>query len=189
MRSTTIVHKPLTTTVVFALCGLALLALAGCSSTVARKEPGTRVFPEVTGSSLDGKKVMLPHDLKGSPAILLVGYVQETQFDLDRWILGLKQLGTTVRILEIPTIVGVLPKAASNFIDSGMRSGIPKEDWPIVVTVYGDAQKIVDITGNENPRNGRIFLLDKDGIIRWFFDRGYSADRVIELNSRSKDLS
>jgi hypothetical protein len=69
-----------------------------------------------------------------------------------------------------------------------MRRGIPQEDWPAVVTVYSDADKIISMTGNESPRNARVILLDKDGTIRWFFDRGYSADRVLELSKKAATL-
>ena len=162
--------------------------VTGCSSTVARKDPGSRPFPDVRGTSLDGADMRLPAALRGAPAVLLVGYVQESQFDIDRWILGLKQLESSVKILEVPTIAGSLPKMASSFIDSGMRRGIPKEDWAAVVTVYNDAPKIVELTGNEDPRNARVFLIDKEGQIRWFFDRGYSADRVLELHTLSKTI-
>lgn len=172
------------------VCALALtiLSLSGCSTSVPRKEPGAQAFPAVHGTSLEGKPIALPQDLQGAPAILLIGYVQEAQFDIDRWILGLKQLGCSVRLLEVPTIAGMMPGLASNFIDSGMRRGIPKEDWPSVVTIYNDAEKILSLTGNENPRNTRVFLLDKQGTIRWFFDRGYSADQVITLHDRAKEL-
>lgn len=168
---------------------IALLPLlGGCSTAVPRNEPGDRILPRVEGTSLDGKAVVLPDDLKGAPAILLVGYVQESQFDIDRWILGLKQTQSTVKLLEVPTIRGALTRLASNFIDSGMRRGIPQEDWPAVVTVYRDAEKIVSLTGNQNPRNARVLLLDKDGTIRWFSDRGYSADQVLELSRKAAEL-
>ena len=162
--------------------------LGGCTSTAPRKEPGASILPRLQGTSLDGKAVVLPDDLKGAPAILLVGYVQESQFDIDRWILGLKQTQSTVKVLEVPAISGALPRLAANFIDSGMRRGIPQEDWPAVVTVYSDADKIISMTGNESPRNARVMLLDKDGTIRWFFDRGYSADRVLELSKKAAAL-
>ena len=106
-----------------------------CSSSIPRKEPASVRFPEVHAESLAGEKVSLPADLAGAPAILLVGYAQNAQFDIDRWILGLKQLGSKTKILELPTIKGMLPGMASTFINQGMKRGIPSEDWSSVVTV------------------------------------------------------
>lgn len=164
------------------------LAAGGCSSTIARKDPGMGAFPEVRGTALNGTEFKIPADLAGKPAILLIGYVQRSQFDIDRWILGLKQLDNKTRLLELPTIKGILPGMASSFIDSGMRRGIPEEDWGAVVTIYSDSDQIVRLTGNENPNNARVFLLDGKGNIKWFFDRGYSADKVMELHKLSLEL-
>ncbi|MCU0725667.1 MAG: hypothetical protein MUE73_07750 [Planctomycetes bacterium] len=160
-----------------------VLALTGaCASTIPNRDPTGEVFPTVVGESLAGEEVRLPEALAGRKAVLLVGYVMETQFDLDRWLLGLAERQVPAQILEVPTIKGLLPGLFAGAIDSGMRSGIPSEDWPSVVTVYGDAGRIVELTGNETPRNGRVFLLDERGRILWFHDRGYSARLILEVD-------
>jgi len=134
--------------------------------------------------------VELPTDVLGKPSILMVGYVQNTQFDLDRWTLGLVQAGAKVRILEVPAIPAGFPSTfLRSTIDNGMRAGIPSEDWGGVVTLYGsDAAKVAKFTGTQNPRNGRMLLLDKDGVVRWFWDQGYSAKRVLELIRNAEEL-
>lgn len=162
----------------------ALSSLVGCGSTVENRDPVGLVFPSVRGESLEGDSMRLPQDLSGEPALLLVGYVQNAQFDLDRWLLGLAQGEVNVRILEVPTIKGLVPGLIAGTIDEGMRSGIPKEDWGSVVTVYSDAASIVDFTGNEKPNNGRVLLLDPDGKVIWFHDRGYSARLIVELKEK-----
>lgn len=165
-----------------------LFSLLACSSSIPRKTPGIQNFPDIKAESLSGDSVSLPDDLKGAPAIILVGYAQNAQFDIDRWILGLKQLGSSIKLLELPTIKGIMPGMVASLITNGMKRGIPNEDWSSVVTVFSDAEKLVDITGNENPNNARIFLLDSNGKIIWFYDRGYSADRVTELFEIAKKL-
>lgn len=161
---------------------LALIAgaLASCSSTVKNRNPVGQVFPSVTGESLSGEKVSLPPSIGST--ILLIGYVQKAQFDADRWIYGLLQAGIAARIIELPTIPGIFPNVISGSIDSGMKSGIPSEDWASVVTLYGSgAGTVVEFTGNETPRNIRVVLLDSAGRVRWFHDRGFSAGKLIEL--------
>lgn len=170
------------------LLGCILLLLA-CSSPIPNRDPVGQAFPRVQGKSLEGEAMTLPDDLAGAPAILLVGYVQDTQFDLDRWLLGLLDSGTPVRILEVPTIPGLVPGLFSDSIDSGMREGIPSEDWSLVVTVYGDGDAIVELTGNTSPRNTRVLLVDGDGIVRWFHDRGYSARVMLELDEEARALA
>jgi len=175
-----------------ALIGSALIVtlLGSCRSNTPNRDPSGELFPSVVGASLEGEEVRLPQAVAGRPAILLAGYVQKAQFDADRWLYGLLQAEIPVRIYEIPTIPGLFPRVLSGTIDSGMRSGIPSEDWASVVTIYGaDAKKIVALTGNEKPRNIRVLLLDAGGRVRWFHDRGFSAGKLLELEQRAATLA
>ena len=166
-----------------------VLSINGCQTVWKNRNPVGEPFPKVTGESLNEVPVALPGAYLGSPLLLLVGYVQETQFDLDRWTIGLVQMEFSDRIVEVPTIPGAIPSLFSSVIDNGMRGGIPREDWASVVTLYGSAAKpVVEFTGNEKPNNGRIILIDKNGIVRWFWDQGFSATRLLELIKAAEAL-
>lgn len=167
---------------------LAGLVLVGCQSTFTRRSPVGERLASVDGQSLAGKQVRLPQDVVGEPTLLLVGYVQRAQFDIDRWLLGLTDGRVEVRVYEVPTIAGWLPGLFSSAIDNGMRRGIPEEDWAAVVTVYDGADRVVAQTGNENPSNGRILLLDRGGRIVWFWDRGYSVSALQSLREKLASL-
>lgn len=169
---------------------LTLLALAGfgatlsCSSPIPNRNPVGDSFPSVVGESLEKKEVRFPEAVAGEVAVLLVGYKQNTQFDIDRWLLGLLQAGVEARIYELPTIPALVPTMISGWIDDGMRSGIPQEDWGVVVTFYGDAaDPIAALTGTENGRNARVLVLNQQGQVVWFADQGYSARLALELNA------
>lgn len=138
------------------------------------------------GESLDGTPVSIPNDLKGQPTLLLFGYVHKSQFDIDRWLIGLDMTKTDVDIYEIPAIKGFIPGLFSQVFDDAMREGIPKELWRDVVTVYDDGDKVQRYTGNLNPKNARVMLLDKGGKVLHFYDRGFS---VAALNDVRKVLS
>lgn len=174
----------------FVACGLGVLLLLvpmSCRSTVANRDPIGERLPTVAGENLAGEAQTLPLE---EPTILLVGYVQDAQFDADRWLIGLLQAPPAGRILEVPTVAGLFPRMISGTIDSGMRSGIPSEDWESVVTIYGpDADRIVELTGNETPRNIRVLLLDAEGTVRWFHDRGFSAAKLLELGEAALQLA
>ncbi|MFT5288252.1 MAG: hypothetical protein ACI8X5_004031 [Planctomycetota bacterium] len=175
-----------------ALAGIAVaitVMFTSCSSTIPRRDPMGQIFPSVEGESLEGESVRLPTDMLGKPALLLIGYRQNTQFDLDRWILGLMQVQTPIRIFEVPTIPGLVPGMIAGTIDNGMRSGIPMEDWAIVVTLYGkNARGVAEWTGTEDGLNGRIVLLDAEGRAVWFHDRGYSATHLLDLDRVIREL-
>jgi hypothetical protein len=168
----------------------ALAGLNGCSSSIANRDPVGEAFPSVTGESLEKVETRLPESLAGKPAVLLIGYTQKTQFDIDRWLMGLLQAGIGIggedgidaHLLEVPTIPGLLPTMASGWIDDGMRSGIPREDWAAVVTLYGgSATPVVEMTGNENGRLARVVVLDAGGTVVWFDDEGYSARKAMAV--------
>jgi hypothetical protein len=134
-----------------------------------------------TGESLEGQTVAIPQDFIGQETLLLFGYKQDSQFDIDRWLIGLDMTETKVAAYEIPTIQGMLPRMFSGFIDGGMRKGIPKELWKGVVTVYADGDKIQRFTGNQNPNNARVMLLNKEGVIVYFYDRGFSVEALNDV--------
>ncbi len=168
---------------------VALVALLGaCATTYPRQAPQGMSFPDVTGKDLNGREYRLPRDLFGAPSLLLVGYEQNSQFDIDRWLLGLRQEGIDVRLFEVPTIPGLLPGLFAGKIDQGMRSGIPEEDWVSVITVYGDGERIARFTGNENRLPGRVLLLDGQGRVVFFHDEGYSVGTLLRLKEKLNAL-
>ena len=158
-----------------------LFFVYSCTTTIPNKDPVGQVFPGVKGNALDGKIWSFPDDLKGKNVLLLIGYKQDTQFDIDRWLIGIDQKRFKVTVFEVPTIKGWVPRVISGKIDAGMRSGIPEELWKIVVTVYNDAEKIIELTGNERPLSARVIVLDKDGKVVYFHDRGFSVAALNEL--------
>lgn len=164
-----------------------ILGSWGCGSTLPRRDPTGDAFPRVTATNLDGDPVTLP---SGEAQLLLVGYLQEAQFDLDRWLLGFLQAGAPLPIYEVPTIPSRIASVFEEGIDGGMRKGIPPEEWRGVVTLYGeDAEPVAELTGTENGRNGRVLLLDASGRVVWFHDEGYSAATLLDLLEAARALS
>lgn len=162
-----------------ACMAIACLVPISCQSSVKNRNPLGEYMPAVRGEALTGEQITLPLQV---PSILLVGFVQGAQFDADRWLVGLLEDPKAIRILEVPAVRGFFPRLISGKIDAGMRSGIPQEDWASVVTLYGkDAGAVLGLTGNERPRNMRVLLLDENGQVCWFHDRGFSASRLIDL--------
>ncbi|MCA8941702.1 MAG: hypothetical protein KDB80_04010 [Planctomycetes bacterium] len=178
-------HLALGLAAIAAATGSALLT--GCSAHP-RRDPTGEEFPSVRATRLDGSELELPAAGRGEPLLLLVGFEQDAQFDLDRWLLGLAQAGVEVRAFEVPTIPGLIPGMISGTIDSGMRRGIPEEDWGAVATVYDDADRIARFTGNEDGLTGRILLLDRDGRVVFFHDRGYSVGTLRRLQVALTEL-
>jgi len=175
--------------VTVALCALAATwSSLACSSTYAKGNPVGSMFPHVSGKALDGSPVNIPGDLAGEPAVLIVGFEQKSQFDVDRWLLGLHDANVTARVYELPTLPSPAARLFSSRIDSGMRSGIPEEDWHNVVTVYRDGDEVARFLGNTEPFPARAVLLDAAGEVRFLHDRGYSVSALARLRETWRQL-
>ncbi len=155
--------------------------LVGCATTYTNRNPVGEMFPNVSGESLEQKEIQMPEYFKGNQTVLLIGYKQDSQFDIDRWLIGLDMTETKVKVFELPTIQGMLPRMFSTFIDNGMRKGIPKELWGGVITIYADGDMIQEFTGNENPNNTRVILLNEEGKVIYFYDRGFGVPALNDL--------
>lgn len=172
------------------LLSILSIAFVACSSKVSTPQNvQNSLFPKVQGNTLSKQPVTLPDNYLGKVTLLLIGYTQKAQFDIDRWILGALQADIKAEIVEVPTIAGMMPQMVQSFIDNGMRSGIPKSDWASVVTVYEDAPKIIQALGNERSQSAYVVLLNQEGRIIWTSNIGYSATQILELKKTVESLS
>ena len=163
---------------------LITLSVVGCSTTYINRNPVGEIFPTVNGESLEKIDIEIPQYFNGSKVILLLGYKQDSQFDIDRWLIGLDQTETKVKVYELPTIQGLFPRMFSTFIDNGMRKGIPKELWGGVITIYRDGSVIQEFTGNENGNNARVLVIDENGKVIYFYDRGFAVSALNQLRQK-----
>ena len=141
-----------------------------------------------SGETLDGTPVTIPNDLEGQPAVLLFGYVHKSQFDIDRWLIGLDMTKVAVPIYELPTIKNPFAGWFSTRIDDAMREGIPREIWSDVITIYEDGDEVQRYTGNITPKNARVVVINASGKVVYFYDRGFSVAALNELNAALKSL-
>ncbi|MCK8134329.1 hypothetical protein [Pseudoalteromonas sp. 2CM28B] len=168
------------------LSAFALLLLSACTTQYPNQQLTGKQFPSISGESLEQSMVTVPSDFKADKTLLLIGYKQDSQFDIDRWLIGLDMAGVTLPTYELPTIAGMAPRMFSTFIDSGMRKGIPKELWGGVITIYEDGEAVQKFTGNQNPNNSRVILINKAGKILHFYDRGFSVGALNKLKEKIK---
>ena len=99
------------------LIALWLIALGGCAAQYPNQAPIGRVFPAVSGAGLDGTPYRIPDAFTGRSVVLLIGYRQDSQFDIDRWLIGLDMTATRVDVYELPTIAGMFPRMFKTQID------------------------------------------------------------------------
>jgi hypothetical protein len=127
---------------IFTLFLLSLL-LQGCANY---DDPSRVIVGEkminFEGKCLAGEPTSVPQVFAGRNTLLLFAYVHKSQFDIDRWLIGLDQTNTQVAAYEIPTIKGMFPQIFSTVFDDAMREEIPKEIWKGVINVYKDGERV-----------------------------------------------
>ena len=162
---------------------IATLLLNGCSTVYENKDVVGSTLPLMTGETLEKETVELPTLFKDPLTLLLVGYKQDTQFDIDRWLVGLDMTKTNISAYEIPAIQGMFPRMFKPYINDGMRAGIPKELWKGVVTLYENGEDMQKFTGNESANNSRVILIDDKGVVKYFYDRGFSVSALNDVKA------
>ena len=161
----------------------ASIFITGCTTTYPNQNVVGQNFPSISGTSLEKETVKIPEAFNQPLTLLLIGYKQNSQFDIDRWLIGLDMTGTELPVYELPTIQGMAPRMFSTFIDNGMRAGIPKELWKGVITIYQDGELVQEFTGNEDPNNARVILINAKSEILYFYDDGFSVAALNEVRS------
>lgn len=168
----------------FTLVTLVTALLTGCAGY---SYPSQVVLNQkiitASGETLEGMPVTIPDDLAGQPALLIFGYVHKSQFDIDRWLIGLDMTKPNVAVYELPALKNPFAGWFSERIDNSMREGIPREIWQDVITIYADGDKVQRYTGNQTPKNARIVLVDAQGMVMHFYDRGFSVSALNALNA------
>jgi hypothetical protein len=158
--------------------------ISACTTTYKNRNIVGNTIPIMSGETLEKQTVELPTMFKSPLTLLLVGYKQDSQFDIDRWLIGLDMTQTNINTYEIPAIQGMFPRMFKPFINNGMRSGIPKELWKGVITLYKDGDAMQKFTGNESANNARVILVNNKGVVDYFYDRGFSVDALNDVRER-----
>jgi len=157
------------------------LLLSACSTQYQNQSLLGKTLPDLQGESLAKEAVAIPHDFSDPMSLLLVGYQQKTQFDIDRWLIALDMTNTEIPTYELPAIQGFVPRLFETQINNGMRNGIPKALWKGVITLYEDGETLQAFTGNEKANNARVLLINRKGKILYFYDQGFSVSALNAL--------
>jgi hypothetical protein len=143
-------------------------------------------FPELHGTTLEGRPIKVPHDLSGKVALLAVGFTYESRWDVEDWVDAFRHQfeerpGFTY--YEIP-VIGGLARLAAPAIEQGMRAGTPPSMWSHVLTVYGPSDVVRKKLGAAEKSDTWIYLLDSSGKV--ISQIGGAFDQEVYENLASK---
>ena len=138
-------------------------------------------FPPVEGISLSGNKVKFPDVLIGKPSVLAVAFKQKAQLCINSWadeFFPRYGINKNVQYYEIPMLGGQWTMAR-NWIDGGMRGGVPKPLHDYTVTYYGPLRSYYKSLGVSSKGDCYMYVLDNNGMIKGRFN-GYSTKEGLD---------
>jgi len=145
------------------------------------------MFPSLSSHSLRGDRVTLPADCRGAVTLIAIAFQRGAQVMIDSWYEPFSlEFGKIpgVWFYEIPMIGSAYWRVMSGWIDAGMRSGIPANKHPFVITYYGDVFPYRRELGMEDPALAYLFLLDREGRIRWRASGYAEEEHIRELKEQ-----
>lgn len=147
-------------------------------------------FPSIKALDLAGKPVSLPNDCKGKPTLISVAFVQNAQYQIDTWAKPFMQRyvnDSTAYYYEIP-MLDVKNRLSQNFIDWGMRSGLPKEMHSKVMTYYGDLEPYRKALEMKDMNKAYLFLLNETGVIIYRNEGFAQPEQLKALFTKTEQL-
>ena len=138
-------------------------------------------FPSVAGVALSGRRVRFPEDVLGAPALLLCAYRRGTQADVDRWAAFVGRDLPHLAVFELPIIPALIWRPLQGLIDGGMRGGVPREQWPTVVTLYENGAKARGFVGDGGGDKAQVVLLDAAGMVAFHDAGGFRESSALRL--------
>jgi ATP10 protein len=143
-------------------------------------------FPNLKVETLSKNKIELPNN---NITIACIVFEQNSQSKVDTWTVPIveKYPNDNIIYLEIPMIKAGY-KFASGFIDNGMRGGVPKDLHDNVATYYGKLNKYKTDLLMFDKNSCYLFLIDKNGIIKYTTESMASPEKLKALYSEVEKL-
>jgi hypothetical protein len=152
----------------------ALSAQSKSSKPIAVGDP----FPRLEGEFLSGRKAILPDAASGKFALVLLGFTYQSRFSVESWAEHVRPAfvqRSNATFFEVP-VLGGLARLGKWFIDSGMRSGTPKDLHENVIIVWGDVDRwkaLMNVTDAAQD-DAYLALIDPKGRVVWLYHGGHT---------------
>ena len=142
-------------------------------------------FPDVKGTSLDGREFNLPRDFEGRLNIVFVAFQREQQLAVNTWLPTatlLEDLHKGLRYYELPVHPCINP-IARWCLNRAMRVGIRypgSREKTIALYLNKDPfRKALDIYGEDNIH---ILVLNEESQVVWHSEGSCDAEKAKSLS-------
>jgi hypothetical protein len=146
------------------------------------------LFPTISGTTLQDKKVSIPADTKGKYTLIGITYSQKSVETLSPWFQAVYETFIDDSDYEVNmyfvTMLAGAKELAAGVIEKKMKQGIDPELHPYILLYKGDIgeyKKVLNMPDKEIPY---FFVLDKDGNIIYQTSGAYSEKKMEEIESK-----
>ena len=149
---------------------LAGFLLIWAATSVAASVIGEKL-PRLEAGTLDGHRLVLPDSAAGNIALVGFAYQRESQEDLNSWLQPFRQEympADGFLTCEVPMMGSRIPGLLRGVINAAMRRATPMETRRWVAPYYGDIDGYSRRLGVTDRSQVQMFLLDRNGLVRWY---------------------
>jgi hypothetical protein len=139
------------------------------------------ILPSFEAESLAGKKLSFPAAVQGRPTLLIVCFTHASGPHCTEWAKRLKTDFKGNAVLQQYTVVFLedAPKLVRGMARSGIKSGVPKEDYDRFLIVTEHEKEVKSAVHFETADDAYLVLLGPDGAVRWTAHNAAVTDDVV----------
>jgi hypothetical protein len=127
-----------------------------------------QALPVVHGTSVSGRPVILPNQVKGKIAVLVIGFSRGSSAPTGAWAARLKtdfERNPNVAIFRLPFLEEV-PRMFRGLATSGVNKSAGSSDRDTVVLVFESEAAFKRLVKYSKPNDAYILVVDRTGQIR-----------------------
>ena len=130
---------------------------------------GQPALPRFDAEALSGRKLTMPAAVQGHPALLVVGFTHVSGPHCTDWAKRLESEFHGNGDVERYTVIFLedAPKLVRGMAKSGIKGGVPKEEYDRFVIVTEHEKEVKAAVHFEAPDDAYLVLLGPDGSLRW----------------------
>jgi putative protein-disulfide isomerase len=187
---------------IFSIFGSSCTAQSGCPAIKVEIKPSSLTanlkrnaiinskFPDLKAETLAKQDIEVPKDMLGKPTIVCIAFDGSVQNLIDTWASPIlaKFPNKEINYYEIPMIKTGY-KLMRGMIDGGMRSGVSEALHNNVATYYGSLSDYKKQLMMDDKDNCYLFLLDKEGMIKYTSDANADDTKLAELFAKINEIN
>ena len=143
-------------------------------------------LPGFSAEALSGRRVAMPEDAKGKPALLVIGFTHASGPHCTDWAKRLETEFKSDASLELYSVIFLedAPKLFRGMAVHGIKGSVPQEQFDHYLIVTEHEKDVKAAVGFQSPDDAYLALLGPDGVVRWTFHGPVSDDPIRQIRDK-----